>query len=99
MVPESGQNAPSREVLCNGLCNEFCEAGRTRESVQKLKRSIKPTNQEDKMKGTSTVAVDVDQWKRLCEYAQKVGKTAEEALQEALGDFLASCKEARRRTK
>src|SRR5450755_770435 len=23
MVPESGQNAPSREVLCNGLCNEF----------------------------------------------------------------------------
>jgi hypothetical protein len=51
------------------------------------------------MKGTSTVAVDVDQWKRLCEYAQKVCKTAEEALQEALGDFLASCKEARRRTK
>jgi hypothetical protein len=25
-VSESGQNGPGWEVLCNGLCNEFCEA-------------------------------------------------------------------------
>ena len=41
------------------------------------------------MKETRTVMIDTDEYQRFCEHAQALGKTAEEAVQEAISEFIA----------